>query len=288
MWAAAAALGTVAALGPGSYPSRGGAEALFLDAGQGDATLLRIGERFLLVDAGPRWGSLDAGRLVVLPALRAEGVRSLEVLALTHSDKDHIGGAWSVVDRARIGELWIPPSMLEDPSVRDLRRRAAARRIPLRLAAAGHEASIGDWRVRVLWPPEGLRPPGRNEGGLVLRVEGPEGCLLLPGDVPGGVEEALVHELSRCALLKLGHHGSRTSTSPAWLRALDPEVGIASASASFADRFPAADVRARLRDASVTLYETYRWGAIRVRLERPFPVVVPFLLEPLGSPAAAG
>jgi competence protein ComEC len=192
-----------------------------------------------------------------------------------------------VVDRARIAEIWIPPSMLEDPSIRGLRRRAAARAIPLRLASAGHEATIGEWRVRVLWPPEGLRPPGRNEGGLVLRIEGPEGCMLLPGDVPGGVEERLAPGLSRCAALKLGHHGSRTSTSPAWLHVLDPEIGIASASSSFADRFPAAEVRARLRGASVTLYETYRWGAIRVRLLRPFPVVVPFLLEPLAPPGAA-
>jgi competence protein ComEC len=269
---------------PRSIPPRASMEILFLDVGQGDATLVRSGAASWLVDAGPRTDRFDAGRRVVLPVLRSEGIDALDVLVMTHADHDHIGGALSVLDRTRVGELWVGLGTLEDPSFRDVRLAASARGVPIRVVSRGDEARVGTWQARVLWPPYGSRPATRNEAAIVLLLEGPEGCALLPADIPTSVEQELLGSARPCTLLKLGHHGSRTSTGSAWLAALEPEVAIASGSRSRLPSFPHREVRSRLRAGSVTLYETARFGAIRVSFRGPLPVVAPYLAEPAGDP----
>jgi competence protein ComEC len=277
------AVGAVLEVGRTPHAGPGDEEVLFLDVGQGDATLARLGEEVWLVDAGPGPPGSDAGRRVVLPALRALGVSRLDVLVLSHADRDHIGGAHRVVERLEVGEIWIGAPTLDDAAFREIRRLAAERRIPLRLVSAGEGTGVHGWRVEVLWPPRGAVPLRRNDGSLVLRLQHDEACVLLPSDAPVRVERKLLGGVGACSVLKLGHHGSATSSGARWLGALAPNVAIASASASGAGRFPAPAVRERLRRTHVTLYETARWGAVRLRFPNGVPVVVPFRLDPLPS-----
>jgi competence protein ComEC len=265
------------------FADRGDDEVLFLDVGQGDATLARLGDDVWLVDAGPGPPGSNAGTRVVLPALRALGVSRLDVLVLTHADRDHVGGARRVLERLEVGEIWIGAPTLDDAAFREVRRLAAARRIPLRLVSAGESTRVHAWNVDVLWPPRGADPRRRNDGSLVLRLRSGEGCVLLPSDAPVRVERQLLGDLGACSVLKLGHHGSATSSGERWLGKLEPEVAVASASASRAQRFPAPEVRQRLRRTHVTLYETARWGAVRLRFADGNPVAVPYRLEPLPS-----
>ena len=249
-------------------------ELLFLDVGQGDATLVRGPTRTWLVDAGPP----GAGRRVVLPALRSERVSRLDLLVLTHADQDHLGGAASVLERVPVGELWAAAATYRDPAFGPVRRVARGRGVPIRLVSRGHERSLDGVRLRVLWPPPELRAENRNDGGLVLRLDHRSGCAMLPGDVSRRVEERLVGEAQPCGLLKLAHHGSGTSSGDAWLGTLGPDLAIASASGSRTRLFPAAAVRARLQAHQVTLYETARSGAIRVRLAPPL-IVIPTIFR---------
>jgi competence protein ComEC len=258
--------------------SRRTAEILFLDVGHGDATLVRSGDATWLIDAGPMLGSLDVGRRTVLPALRAEGVRRLDVLVLTHADRDHIGGAPSVLERVPVGEIWTSLAAAEDPDLARVRLTAARLGVPLRVVAAGSVASLGSWRTRVLWPLPGYRTVDRNAGSLVVRFEGPGGCALLPGDVPAEVERRLLVDLTLCSVLKLGHHGSRSSSGPQWLDVLSPEIAVASASPSRRDRFPGPVLRDRLRARSIALYETSRFGAVRICFADP-PFVLPYRVD---------
>jgi competence protein ComEC len=260
---AAAAAALVVVLGVPAWPGRPGPprrdpEILALDVGQGDATLVRSEDTAWLIDAGPRLGAFDAGRRVVLPALRAEGVRMLDVLVLTHPDRDHVGGAAAILERSSVGEIWVASGMLENPASIEIQRAAAARDVPFRIVTAGYEASLGTWRARVLWPPPGFRGGSSNGSGLVVRLEGAKGCAVLPADVPLSVEGGLAESATDCAVLKLGHHGSATSTGARWLDALDPSLAIASASRFRARLYPAPAVRARLLARHVTLYETAR------------------------------
>jgi len=263
-------------------PVPAGESLLVLDVGHGDALLLRSGARAWLVDAGPRLGDFDAGERIVVPVLRAEGVSRLDVLAITHADLDHIGGAAAVLRALEVGELWLTRAARADPASRALLELARRRGVPLREVAAGERAQLGALRIDVLAPPPGRAAGRRNDDSLVLRVEGaaPGACALLAGDLPGALEDQLAAALRPCALLKLSHHGSASSSGARWLARLDPWIALASAGRRARSPVPAPGVRVRLRDISATLWETPRHGALRVRFTPSGPVVTPFLSEP--------
>ncbi len=254
-------------------------ELLVLDVGQGDAILLRAGAFVWLVDAGPSQGRFDAGLRVVLPALRAEGVRALDTLAVTHADRDHIGGAAAVVDGVFVREVRIPGAALASHAAAPLRAAAARRGVPVRVIHAGDRAVAGDVALEALWPPAGY-PSASNPASLVLRVGVEHACALLPGDAPAAVERVLARDAPPCRVLALGHHGSRTSSDAAWLARLDPWVALVSAGRRAAP-LPHPEVRARLERAGVSIWETRRFGALRVRLAAPGPSVSPFLASAL-------
>ena len=270
---AAAAAGTLA-LAPAPGPSESGL--LALAVGHGDAVLMYSGGRAWLVDAGPLSGGFDAGRSIVLPALRARGVRALDVLLVTHADLDHLGGVQAVVRGIAVRELWISAQSAAHPAARALLAGAARRAVPVRLVGAGDTARLGELDVELLWPPRAGRTATSNESSIVLRVRGAGSCALLPGDAPRAIERALIGELGACAVLKLGHHGSRTSSAPEWIARLAPVVAIASAGRRPRAPLPHAEVRAELAGRGVALYETARDGAIEVRFTRSGLVVIPF------------
>jgi competence protein ComEC len=249
----------------------------FFDVGHGDAVLLRAGRHAWLVDTGTRARDFDAGRSVVLPGLRALGVRRLDALALTHVDLDHVGGAAAVLSGIPVGELWLSRETHAAPALRPLRLEAARRGVRVRIVAAGAALGAPELALRVHWPPAELQPATTNAGSLVLQVGAPGRCALLGGDAPGAVERALAAQLPRCDVLKLGHHGSATSSDPAWLDALEPAVAVASAGRRPRSPLPHPAVRARLRARAITLWETRRAGALEVELARPGPVVAPWL-----------
>lgn len=264
-------------VGPPEPRWQGLASLLFLDVGHGDATLVRSGAAAWLVDAGPRFGGFDAGRAVVLPALRHERVARLDVLVVTHADGDHAGGAVAVVEALPVDELWLSQAAAAAPGLRPLRRAAARRGVPIRLVAAGERARLGALRARVLWPPAGAVDLGTNLASVVLRLEGPAACAVLPADVPARVERRLAAGQSPCELLKLAHHGSASSSDPHWLERLAPGLAVASAGRRTAP-LPAPAVRRRLAAASVTLYETHRFGALRVVFTGAATVAAPHLI----------
>jgi competence protein ComEC len=242
--------------------------AIFLDVGHGDAVLLQAGASAWLVDAGGRAGTWDAGRGVVLPALRALGVRRLDALAVTHPDLDHVGGAEAVLAGLPVGELWVTPLLLQHEEGWRLRRRAAARRIPVRVVARGDRLGGSGLALDVLWPPADAHPRSSNGGSLVLRARTPELCLSLPGDATAEVERALAAEHGACDVLKLAHHGSLTSSDPVWLDELRPRLAIASAGERRRSPLPHPRVRARLDERGVRLEETRRSGALELALGR--------------------
>ncbi len=274
---AGAALASLAFAWPTSNAPVAGAELWFFDVGHGDAILVRAGEHAWLVDAGTRARDFDAGRAVVLPALRALGVRRLDALALTHADLDHVGGAATVLESLPVAELWLTRETLAAPALRKPRRSAARRGVAERVVAAGDELGAGSLSLRALWPPADFAAPTSNAGSLVLRVASARGCALLGGDAPAEVELRLTAQLAPCDVLKLGHHGSATSSAARFLDQLEPVVAVASAGRRPHAPLPHPDVRRRLGARSISLFETRRDGALRIALDRPGPLVAPWL-----------
>jgi competence protein ComEC len=237
-----------------------------LDVGAGDALLVQGREASLLVDAGSALpGRFDRGRDAVLPALRALGVRRLDLLVASHADLDHRGGLPALLDALPVGALWLPLGGARDPGFAELRAAAARARVPVREIGADHpEQALGDLRVTPLWPAPEARG-SRNERSLALRVEVGARRLLLLGDL-GAAEARLLAAGAplRADVLVLPHHGSRGSSSEALLAAVAPEVAIVSAPCR--GRLPHPDALARARGAGASLWWTGRDGALLVGL----------------------
>ncbi|MEM6927375.1 MAG: ComEC/Rec2 family competence protein, partial [Myxococcota bacterium] len=212
---------------------------VFLDVGQGDALYVEhpSGERWL-VDGGPP-------SRAVLHYLRRHGVRHLDVVVVTHRDRDHLGGTLPVIDGLSVGEVWArgAPAILVASCVRA--------GVPLRSPPAA-------W-----WPPEGSLPAG-NDASVVLSM----GPLLMLGDVSGEVEQRLVQQgLDRHAVLKVAHHGSGTSTSDALLAVVQPEHAVIGVGRGNRYGHPAPGVLSRLGRAGVRVWRTDQDGTVVVTSE---------------------
>ena len=238
---------------PQQRPVHGQAEVWLLDVGQGLAVLLRTQQHELLYDAGPRFGDFDTGERVVLPSLRALDVRGLDLLLLSHADNDHSGGAPAIqrglpVQRVLSGE----------PDSLPLELRAQACVSGERWEWDGVRFSTWQWAAA----------RDGNQASCVLRVEANGERLLLTGDIDSRAERALLDsDLDlRAEWLLAPHHGSRGSSSQAFLQRVAPQAALISRGQHNGFGHPHAEVVARYRALAAQLYDTVQQGALRIRL----------------------
>jgi competence protein ComEC len=246
--------------------SRGrGTELAMLDVGQGDSILLRDGDRAILVDGGG-WDHGDLGGRVLLPALLAEGVRSLDAVVMTHPDRDHCGGLVDIAAYLPVREVWMGAGWEPKGCAGDLLHLPGARP---RLLWAGEEAAVGRWQLRVLHPASDERR-GTNERSLVIRAEAFGRSVLLTGDIESWAEFRL---LSCCEydvqvdLLKVAHHGSKTSSTSSFLDTARPRLALVSAGVRNLYHHPAETILERFADRGIPLLRTDLAGMVLVRVE---------------------
>jgi len=244
-------------------PPPGSFRLTVLDVGQGTAAIVETHAHTLLYDAGPRWhASADAGGRVVVPVLRARGVRELAAMVVSHRDLDHAGGAPSVLDQVPVAEVL---SSLDDAHeiVARQRARASARR-----CEQGQRWRWDGVDFAILFPePRHYDDPQRkpNDLSCVLRVDGAGGSALLAGDIEAVSELALVLDASlRLAadVLLAPHHGSRTSSTPRFVAAVAPRHVVFTAGHRNRFGHPRPDVVARYERAGAAPWRTDRSGAL--------------------------
>lgn len=245
-----------------------------LDVGQAESLLLETpgGPRVLIDTGGAPFGSgFDIGGRVLAPALWARGLRSLDAMAITHGDPDHLGGAITLVDLFHPLRLWEGIVVPSHAPMADLRTAATRQRRPVDVMRAGHELAWGAARVRVLHPPEPdwERPRVRNDDSLVLEVRYGDVAMLLTGDIGAAIEREIVPRLSPATtrILKVAHHGSRTSSSAFLLDAWRPHVALISAGRGNSFGHPAPEVLRRLESIGATVLRTDLHGQITVETD---------------------
>ena len=249
-------------------PPPGWTRVVFLDVGQGDATLVHpAGARPLLVDAGGAPGStFDVGRRVTLPAAWALGVRSLSALVITHGDPDHIGGAPAVVRALSPAEIWDGVPVPRHEPLRRLRESAARARVPWLQRHAGDSVAFGAAIITVLNPPvpDWERPKVRNDDSIVLQIRVGDVSFLLPGDVSSLVEPAILARFrpTPIVIVKAPHHGSAGSSSPGFVETTRPAAVIFSAGRRNPFGHPAPAVVQRYTAAGARVFSTAEDGAV--------------------------
>ena len=264
------------------------------DVGQGDALMLQVGasnspadrkgrgSRALIVDTGgsPFGSGFDIGARVLAPALWARGVSAIDTLLLTHGDPDHIGGALPLVDDFKPGYLWEGVPVPRARSLQAVLARASASGAVIERRRSGEEFRLGDARVIVLHPPppDWERQRVRNDDSVVLEIVYRDVALLLTGDIGEDVERATVPRLvpARIRVLKVAHHGSRTSTSRELLEAWRPQIALISCGRGNPFGHPAPDVIGRLEAIGARIYRTDRDGEVTIDTDGQHVVVKTF------------
>ncbi len=251
---------------------RGTVEIVAIDVGQGDALALRSpAGRWVLVDAGPRSPSFDAGARRVVPYLRRRGVDRLEALILTHGDLDHIGGASAVLERVEVGGVLDPGLALGRRPYQETLTAARDRGVGWWAAASRRMLELDGMELRVLYPwsddvPDGEPAPDPNDFSVVVLLRFGRFGALLTGDAPAAVEEAVLRRIDGpVQLLKVGHHGSSTSTSRTVVESLRPEVAVVPVGWRNRYGHPHPDVLRRLDGAGVRIYRTDLDGTVSIR-----------------------
>ena len=243
------------------------------DVGQGDALLVTFPRgQTLLIDAGGSPGDrgADTGERIVGPALRARGLVSVDRLLVTHGDADHIGGAATLVHEFRPRELWYGIPVDGHPAERRLRAAAEAIGAAFRTVQRGDVIEIDGVRVTVQHPrpPDWDRRRVRNDDSVVLTATLGGVDLWLTGDAGVEVEpEWILPDSPRTVVLKVGHHGSRTSTGRPLVEGLRPRLSLIPAGRGNAFGHPAPEVVARLESAGSLVARTDRDGQVDVRTD---------------------
>lgn len=235
-------------------PRPGEVELVVLDVGQGMALLVRTAGHSLLYDMGPAVrDGYDAGERVVIPALQALGVRRVDAMVVSHGDADHAGGLEAVRRRFPGKRLLVPEGV-------DIAGASNC------LAGSGWERD--GVRFRFLHPPLHF-PYLRNESSCVLRIESAHGAILLPGDIGEAIEERLVGRVPEdlpAEVVVVPHHGSRTSSTSAFVAATGPRLALVSAGHGNRFGHPDPAAVARWQAAGAEVPGTAGEGALRVRL----------------------
>ena len=253
-------------------PGRGMVELHLLDVGQGDAIALRTGRgRWILVDAGRTWPTGDAGRTVVVPYVAHRG-GAVALFVLSHPHADHVGGAASVLAALHPGRFLDPGYVGGTPSYRAALEEARAEAIPWQRVHPGDSIVVDDVVLTALAPDStwAAHLDDANLASTVLVARVGTVRILLTGDAEAPEEEWLLAHAPaalRADVLKVGHHGSATSTTPAFLDVVRPRVALVSVGANNTYGHPDAQVMSELAGVGAAVLRTDLLGTVIVRTD---------------------
>jgi competence protein ComEC len=263
--------------------SKGKLEVNVLDVGQGDALfVVSPNGKTMLIDGGGAFGGfggqsnrgIDPGEEAVSPYLWSRGFQKVDVVALTHAHQDHLGGLAAVLENFRIGELWIGREV-HSSSLAKVEQIAMQRKIPIEHETRASHFTWGELEGRFFWPEASSAEPSagaKNDDSLVLRLRYAEHSVLLPGDAEKAAEREMLGQNSADELqsyvLKIGHHGSKNSTTAEFLAAVKPRVAIISVGDDNPYGHPNAELLERLAVAGVRVLRTDRDGAVHILLDK--------------------
>lgn len=242
-----------------------------MDVGQGDGCILETpdGGHFL-IDCGSS-NENGVGQYQLLPCLKNQGIGYLDGIFVSHTDEDHISGIKELLafigkklTTVRVGKLILPKWTSPPEVYRELIDLAEKAGVQVYLAGAGDKIVSGQVSMEILAPGEGASGADVNEDSLVVQVEYGAFQGLFTGDIGEEGEQRLLDAVGDVDFLKVAHHGSRYSSTEAFLDKIKPEIGVISCSSTNRYGHPSAEAIQRLEEAGCTLFYTMESGAVTI------------------------
>lgn len=236
--------------------SEGELQVHYIDVGQGDSILIRQGDAAMLVDAGP-----NAAGQTVVDYLREQGVKTLTYAVGTHPHEDHIGGLDMVLRAFPTENLLMPEIQANTATFEDVLDAAIDRDLRITAPRQNETFSLGTAAVTFL---QCLETDDYNNASLIFRLDFGERSFLFTGDAETEAEQAVLQSRVPldCDVLKVGHHGSVTSTSPAFLAAVSPTHAVISCATGNDYGHPHLEIRDALSKAGITVLRTDLHGSV--------------------------
>ena len=232
----------------------------YIDVGQADCALLACGGEFMLIDGG----NVEDGQLVV-SYLEQQGVSELKAVICTHAHEDHVGGLPAVLAVYPTRAVYSPTTTYASKCFDDFMRYVDQQRLTVTLPVPGDGFDLGGARVTILGPVKDY--PDTNNTSIVTRVDFGETSFLFTGDMEQEAENDLIEAGAnlRCDVLKVGHHGSNTSSGYRFLYEAEPEYGVISVGEGNTYGHPHEEPLSRLLHAGVTIFRTDYLGTVVAR-----------------------
>ncbi len=254
-----------------------GLRILVLDVGQGDGIFLRFPNgRTMLVDGGLRAVNIDMGERVLIPFLKAEGIERIDAVVASHPHSDHFGGFVTLLERVEVGWYLDAGQYYDSWTARRIRTLIRKKGIRYAVVEAGDRLEgLGGVEALVLHPTpdyvseRGPAPRGLNNSSVVIRLTYRGSTILLTGDIEHETDPDLLRwgDLLRAQVLKSAHHGSRTSSTAAFMSAVRPELVAVSCGIRNKFRHPSPEVIRRYEAMGISIYRTDLMGAVEIRID---------------------
>jgi competence protein ComEC len=240
----------------------------FIDVGMGEATLIEAphGVRILIDGGGSTYGDFDPGSRIVMPFLLSRKILTLDYVINTHSHADHIGGLVSILRYFNVNNFAATAYLAEYAEHPSLIRIMRQQKTALQFWKRGDAFRLPqDTGITVLYPPPGASFEDLNDTSLVIRITKQGRAFLFTGDISSSVEDGLIASgvSLKADVLKIPHHGSKTSSSFAFLRAVRPALAILSGGGVM-QGLPSSETLERYRNLSIPVLRTDKQGPIVV------------------------
>jgi competence protein ComEC len=234
----------------------------FVSVGQGDCTVFRHAGRTIMIDAGGKSEYVDAGRRVVVPALRELGLQVIDMVLITHPDRDHFGGLEAIAERWKIGSIGMPVHFKGHEQAEEIVSLAEHFRIPVEWISADSSIEFEDATLEFDYAPWGP-DDSDNFGSLAVMITVGGGSALIVGDADAESEGILLTTGDWGAqVLQASHHGSRNGSSYPWLLEVDPDYVVVSCGRDNSYGHPADTALARIKATGADLIRTDLAGTV--------------------------
>ncbi|WP_282804692.1 ComEC/Rec2 family competence protein [Clostridium tetani] len=243
---------------PTSKSNNGILKVHYINVGQGDSILVQQDNENMLIDAGPNSSSEK-----LVNYLKQNGIKEIKYLVATHPHEDHIGGMNKVINNFKVESIYMPKKIANTKTFKNMVEAMKKNNLKAKTPRVGDKINLGDAKFTILWPNE-QEQSNTNNYSIVLKGQYGENTFLFTGDAEQLAEKSILRNNTdiRAEVLKLGHHGSSTSTSDKFLEKVNPKYAVASCEKGNSYGHPHREIVKKLKDKNIKLYRTDENGDI--------------------------